>query len=76
MGRQYYSKEKENEIPEFDRDLVSDPVLFVLWFVGTGIGHSRYYPRAAGPGRGHFYPEWQIKDLCLDDSLQVEAVSV
>ena len=56
-----FSKENENEIPEFDRDLVPDPVLSFLRLVGAWPGDSRRHPGLARSWRCHFHINWSVE---------------
>ena len=60
-GSSKLSKENENEIPEFDRDLVPDPVLSFLRTVSAWPDNSRHHPRPARTGRCHFYIAWPLR---------------
>ena len=51
---------EQNEISEFDCDLVPDPVFSFLWIVGAGHGYPGYHPGIACPWRCHIYIDWPL----------------
>ena len=56
-------KGERNEIQSFDRNLVPDFVLFLLWLVDAGYGDPGHYPGFAGTRRCDIYVDRQVKTI-------------